>query len=53
MGDRPLASNAAAASDHADPVRALFDAKAAGWPGKYAAGGRLAGRLTQFAGGGA
>ncbi len=36
-------------SDHAD-VQALFDAKAAGWPGKYAPAGRLAGRLAQFAG---
>jgi len=35
---------------HADRVRALFDAKAAGWPAKYAAGGRLAGRLLQMAG---
>ena len=31
---------------HADQVRALFDSKAAGWPGKYAADGRLAGRLA-------
>jgi SAM-dependent methyltransferase len=49
MGDRGLASNTAAASGHADPVLALFEGKAAGWPGKYAAGGRLAGRLTQLA----
>jgi SAM-dependent methyltransferase len=49
MGDRALGSNAPAAGDHADPVLTLFDAKAAGWPGKYAAGGRLAGRLTQLA----
>jgi SAM-dependent methyltransferase len=49
MGDRALASNAPAASDHADPVLTLFDGKAAGWPGKYAAGGRLAGRLTRLA----
>jgi SAM-dependent methyltransferase len=48
MGDRGLASNVPAASDHADQVLTLFDGKAAGWPGKYAAGGRLAGRLTQF-----
>jgi SAM-dependent methyltransferase len=34
---------------HADRVRALFDAKAAGWPAKYAASGRLAGRLPQLA----
>jgi SAM-dependent methyltransferase len=30
-------------------VQALFDEKAAGWPAKYAADGRLAGRLAQFA----
>jgi SAM-dependent methyltransferase len=35
---------------HADQVRALFDAKAARWPAKYAADGRLAGRLPQMAG---
>ena len=34
---------------HADQVRALFDAKAAGWPGKYAPDGRLAGRLCLLA----
>ena len=34
---------------HADLVRALFDAKAACWPAKYAAGGPLAGRLVQLA----
>ena len=28
---------------HQDQVRALFDSKAAGWPGKYAPAGRLAG----------
>jgi SAM-dependent methyltransferase len=39
-----------AATVHADRVRALFDAKAACWPAKYAAGGRLAGRLLQLAG---
>jgi len=39
-----------AASDHVDQVRALFDTKAIGWPGKYAPDGRLAGRLTQLAG---
>jgi 2-polyprenyl-3-methyl-5-hydroxy-6-metoxy-1,4-benzoquinol methylase len=33
----------------ADPVRSLFDAKAATWPAKYAPDGRLAGRLAQFA----
>jgi SAM-dependent methyltransferase len=36
--------------DHGDPVQALFDAKAGGWPGKYVPDGRLAGRLTQLAG---
>jgi SAM-dependent methyltransferase len=30
-------------------VRELFDSKAAAWPSKYAQGGRLAGRLAQFA----
>jgi SAM-dependent methyltransferase len=38
-----------AASDHADQVRALFDGKAADWPAKYGADGRLAGRLTELA----
>jgi SAM-dependent methyltransferase len=33
---------------HQDQVRALFDSKAAGWPGKYAPAGRLAGRLTRL-----
>jgi SAM-dependent methyltransferase len=32
-----------------DQVRSLFDAKAPTWPAKYAPGGRLAGRLAQFA----
>jgi len=36
--------------DHVDQVRTLFDTKAAGWPRKYAADGRLTGRLTQLAG---
>jgi SAM-dependent methyltransferase len=36
--------------DRADLVRTLFDTKAAGWPGKYTADGRLAGRLAQLAG---
>ena len=36
--------------DHADQVRTLFDTKASGWPEKYAADGRLAGRLAQLAG---
>lgn len=35
---------------HADQVRALFDTKAPGWPGKYGPDGRLAGRLAQLAG---
>jgi SAM-dependent methyltransferase len=38
-----------AAGDHAELVRTLFDTKAAGWPAKYAADGRLAGRLNQLA----
>jgi len=50
MSDRALAPAAPAASDHADQVRTLFDTKAAGWPEKYAADGRLAGRLAQLAG---
>ena len=37
------------ASDTVVQVRELFDAKAAAWPSKYAQGGRLAGRLAQFA----
>jgi SAM-dependent methyltransferase len=52
MGDHTNASNASnapAVSDHADRVLTLFDGKAAGWPGKYAQGGRLAGRLTTLA----
>jgi SAM-dependent methyltransferase len=40
---------ACAGTAHARQVQALFDSKAAGWPGKYASGGRLAGRLGQFA----
>lgn len=35
---------------HLDEVRLLFDAKAGGWPAKYAPQGRLAGRLAQLAG---
>jgi SAM-dependent methyltransferase len=34
----------------ADQVRTLFDTKSAGWPQKYAAEGRLVGRLAQLAG---
>jgi 2-polyprenyl-3-methyl-5-hydroxy-6-metoxy-1,4-benzoquinol methylase len=54
MGDHTLSSNAQssnaqAVSHHADQVLTLFDGKAAGWPGKYAADGRLAGRLTKLA----
>jgi SAM-dependent methyltransferase len=37
-------------ADRGDQVRRLFDAKAATWPAKYAPGGRLTGRLAQFAG---
>jgi SAM-dependent methyltransferase len=49
MGNRPPASAAPALKDHADQVRTLFDSKADGWPGKYAADGRLAGRLPLLA----
>jgi SAM-dependent methyltransferase len=45
---RALGAGARSAS-HATGVQALFDRKAAQWPDKYAAGGRLAGRLDQFA----
>jgi SAM-dependent methyltransferase len=63
VGEQPVSEHAAAPADagqasraapghagtvHADRVRALFDAKAACWPAKYAAGGRLAGRLLQL-----
>jgi SAM-dependent methyltransferase len=34
---------------HPEQVRELFDTKAATWPAKYAARGRLTGRLTQLA----
>jgi SAM-dependent methyltransferase len=37
------------ATDVALQVRGLFDAKAVGWPSKYAPGGRLASRLTRLA----
>jgi ubiquinone/menaquinone biosynthesis C-methylase UbiE len=33
---------------HGQRVRALFDTKAAGWPGKYGTDGRLAGRLSEL-----
>ena len=54
MGELPVSEDAAAtvsgaAAGHAERVRTLFDAKAACWPAKYVAGGRLAGRLSQFA----
>jgi SAM-dependent methyltransferase len=54
VGELPVGEDAAVsvtgtATGHADQVRALFDAKAAGWPAKYVAGGRLSGRLSQFA----
>lgn len=42
-------ASAAAVGGHTGQVRALFDAKAAGWPGKYAPDGPLVGRLSQFA----
>ena len=50
MGNRQAAWATGDASGHADLVRTLFDTKAAGWPAKYAAGGRLTGRLAQLAG---
>lgn len=53
MADRTAAPGnavARAAGDHADRVRMLFDSKAVSWPGKYASGGRLTGRLAQLAG---
>ena len=54
MREQPVSEHAAAtvsgaATGHAERVRALFDTKAACWPAKYVAGGRLAGRLSQFA----
>ncbi len=49
MSDATVTRSATPAAGHADQVRSLFDGKAAGWPGKYAADGRLAGRLTQLA----
>jgi SAM-dependent methyltransferase len=49
MTDRAQVCGTSPARDHTDQVRDLFDAKATGWPGKYAPEGRLAGRLTQFA----
>jgi len=47
--DGGAAASVPVARQHADRVQALFDVKAAGWPGKYAPDGRLAGRLTQLA----
>jgi SAM-dependent methyltransferase len=49
MGDGAATRSAPALAGHTEQVRSLFDSKAAGWPGKYAADGRLAGRLTQLA----
>jgi ubiquinone/menaquinone biosynthesis C-methylase UbiE len=37
-------------TDVTTEVQRLFDAKAAGWPTKYAPGGRLVGRLSRLAG---
>ena len=48
-GTAEAAGTTAAAGGHAERVATLFDSKAAGWPGKYAADGRLAGRLRQLA----
>ena len=42
-------SRAGQARPGTQQVRQLFDAKARGWPAKYAPDGRLAGRLTQLA----
>jgi SAM-dependent methyltransferase len=47
--DGGAAASVPVAGQHADQVQALFEVKAAGWPGKYAPDGRLAGRLTQLA----
>jgi len=49
MAERAAATSARPRLGHADQVLALFDGKAAGWPGKYAAGGPLTGRLAQLA----
>jgi SAM-dependent methyltransferase len=49
VGDGAAARSVLPLAGHAEQVRSLFDSKAAGWPGKYAAGGRLTGRLTQLA----
>jgi SAM-dependent methyltransferase len=38
-----------AAAENANPVVALFDGKAAAWPGKYGPDGALLDRLSQFA----
>lgn len=49
MGSGATAGAARAPGKHVDQVQALFDAKAANWPAKYAADGPLAGRLVQLA----
>jgi 2-polyprenyl-3-methyl-5-hydroxy-6-metoxy-1,4-benzoquinol methylase len=49
MADWTGLRSAPSAVRHADQVRTLFDGKSAGWPGKYAADGRLAGRLRRLA----
>jgi SAM-dependent methyltransferase len=46
MCKRTAAAALPSRAGHEEQVRALFDSKAAGWPGKYAAGGPLAGRLS-------
>ena len=48
MRNRTTASPLPFPAGHEEQVRALFDSKAAGWPGKYAAGGPLTGRLSLF-----
>jgi SAM-dependent methyltransferase len=49
MSDRAAATSSLSAWSHEDRVRTLFEAKAAGWPGKYAPGGALTGRLSKLA----
>jgi SAM-dependent methyltransferase len=49
LPSRALAPSAPVAAGHLDQVQTLFDTKAAGWPGKYAPDGRLAGRLALLA----
>jgi SAM-dependent methyltransferase len=48
MAAERAALQSAPPGSHQDQVRALFDSKAAGWSGKYAPAGRLAGRLDRL-----